>query len=58
MRAQPDITSPLEGESLPSDRDPRVDREAVGRGVAMLRNTPLPNPPPQGGREHVLQAAR
>jgi excinuclease ABC subunit C len=42
------VTSPLEGE---------VDREAVGRGVtagfAELAATPLPNPPPQGGREQT-----
>ena len=42
------ITSPLEGE---------VDREAVGRGVnARSPHTPLPNPPPQGGRERDLSA--
>ena len=51
------ITSPLEGESLPSGRDPRVDREAVGRGMnARSPHTPLPNPPPQGGRERDLSA--
>jgi hypothetical protein len=39
----PVLTSPLEGE---------VDRIAVGRGVTLAyAATPLPIPPPQGGRE-------
>ena len=43
------ITSPLEGE---------VDREAGGRGVnASSPNTPLPDPPPQGGREQAERTA-
>lgn len=52
------ITSPLEGESLPSGRDPRIDREAAGRGVnARTPHDPLPDPPPQGGRENFSAVA-
>ena len=49
-RAANSNISPLVGE---------VDREAVGRGVASdaSADTPLPNPPPQGGREPAKQVA-
>jgi tRNA pseudouridine55 synthase len=52
------ITSPLEGEVA----DARLDRaEAAGGSSAQQTNsnsTPLPNPPPQGGREHTEQVGR
>src|SRR4029077_2560492 len=32
--------------------------EAQGAPLASDRTTPLPNPPPQGGREHTEPAAR
>jgi adenosylcobinamide-phosphate synthase len=49
-------TSPLEGESLPSGHDPRVGlRSNPGGGYGSEENTPLPAPPPQGGREKTLE---
>jgi tRNA pseudouridine32 synthase/23S rRNA pseudouridine746 synthase len=44
------FTSPLEGE---------VDaRSAAGGGSASRQDTPLPNPPPQGGREHAAASGK
>jgi hypothetical protein len=45
------ITSPLEGEV--------AARSAAGVGYLFraLSNTPLPNPPPQGGRERAVLGA-
>src|SRR5688500_8101565 len=50
----PRVASPLEGEA---DR-PKAGREEGKRQTSAPANTPLPNPPPQGGRERTESAAR
>ena len=52
--AEAPSTSPLEGEV---DR-PKAGREGGKQRVAMPAATPLPNPPPQGGREQAEPAAK
>ncbi|MGB6539138.1 MAG: indolepyruvate oxidoreductase subunit beta family protein [Xanthobacteraceae bacterium] len=47
-------------EASPRSLSGRSNREAIREGgqSALPRETPLSSPPPQGGREHVVQAAR
>ncbi len=63
MRATPRPNISLR-DLLPDDdahsgpvRSPPPCGEGSGVGVTSLRATPLPNPPPQGGREHTVFAA-
>jgi tRNA pseudouridine55 synthase len=55
--ATPSVTSPLEGE-VDQRRLAGVDREGGKPHSSAQISTPLPNPPPQGGREHAEQGAR
>src|SRR6186997_1986724 len=50
------FTSPLAGE-VDQQRGSAVEREGGDRRTSAQASTPLPNPPPQGGREHAEQAA-
>jgi hypothetical protein len=56
MRPRTFFTSPLEGE-VESLRFSEGFREGGKPQTLLVRFTPLPNPPPQGGREHTVFAA-